>query len=76
MGKPLEPGYLDPNQNHFIAGYGEWNEAFHTLPGVKKKVLLDIHLAVLSSLSFTERAFLGCGFHCGSPIDLLPKPSL
>lgn len=37
MRKPLEPGYLDPNQNHSITGYGEWNEAFHALPEVKKK---------------------------------------
>ena len=34
------------------------------------------HLTELSSLSGTERAFLGWGLHSGSPIDLLPKPSL
>lgn len=57
--------------------YEKWNKNFYTLPAVKKNSLDKlIHLAVLSSLSVTERAFLGCGLHCGSPIDLLPKPSL
>ena len=64
--KPMEPGRdLQPFFPQHKQMYGKWKE----VPPVT-------HLAVLSSLSVTERAFLGCGLHCGSPIDLLPKPSL
>ena len=64
--KPLEPDRdLQPFFPQHKKMYGKWKE----VPPVT-------HLAVLASLSVTERAFLGCGLHCGSPIDLLPKPSL
>ena len=72
--KPLKP---DRDRQPFFHSilwkmYGKWKEEFH----IGVKVPPVTYLAVLSSLFVTERTFLGWGLHCGSPIDLLPKPSL